>query len=108
MMDQLFLFLAIFFEIAGTCSLKMSNGFSKIAYVPIVVLAYGLAFTFFGFSLKGIDISIAYAIWSGIGIVGTTLFGILFFDESLSFTKTLFIGLILVGVIGLNFSVRHP
>ncbi|MBW4661881.1 MAG: multidrug efflux SMR transporter [Drouetiella hepatica Uher 2000/2452] len=106
-MDQLFLFLAIFFEIAGTYSLKMSNGFSKVIYIPSVILAYSLAFTFFGFSLKSIDISIAYAIWSGIGIVGTTLFGILFFNESIDFSKAMFIGLILVGVVGLNFSAHH-
>lgn len=107
-MDRLLLFLAIFFEIVGTFSLKMSNGFSHIIYIPIVILAYSLAFTCFGFSLKSIDISIAYAIWSGIGIAGTTLFGVFLFGEKLGLSQALFIGLILIGAVGLNFSVHRP
>ena len=53
------------------------------------------------------DIGVAYAIWAGVGIVGTMLLGIFVFGESLSFAKTLFIGLILIGALGLNLSFRH-
>lgn len=87
-MDRIFLFSAIFCEIFGTYSLKMTKGFTKPVYIPSVILAYVLGFTFFGFSLRSIDIGVAYAIWAGVGIVGTMLLGIFVFGESLSLYNT--------------------
>ncbi|GAB1537937.1 hypothetical protein NUACC21_05920 [Scytonema sp. NUACC21] len=101
-MAWLFLFLAIACEIFGTMSLKLANGFSKPIYLIGGVVGYPLAFIFFGLSLKKIEVSIGYAVWSGVGIIGTSLLGSIFFKESFSPTKALFIGLILLGVIGLS------
>lgn len=106
-MERIFLFSAIFCEIFGTYFLKMTGGFTKPVYIPRIILAYVLGFTFFGFSLRSIDIRVAYAIWAGVGIVGTMLLGIFVFGESLNFAKTLFIGLIFIGALGLNLSFPH-
>jgi multidrug transporter EmrE-like cation transporter len=101
-MSWLFLFLAIACEIFGTSSLKLANGFSNPIYLIGTVVGYPLAFSFFGLSLKKIEVSIGYAVWSGVGIIGTSLLGLIIFKESFSWAKALFIGLILAGVIGLS------
>lgn len=101
-MSWLFLFLAIACEIFATTSLKFADGFSKAIYLIGAVVGYPLAFSFFSLSLKNIEISIGYAVWSGVGIVGTSLLGSLIFRESFSLTKAFFMGLILAGVIGLS------
>ncbi|MCP6758393.1 MAG: multidrug efflux SMR transporter [Fischerella sp. CENA71] len=101
-MAWFFLFLAIACEIFGTTSLKLANVFSQPIYLMGAVVGYPLAFSFFGFSLKKIEVSVGYAIWSGIGIIGTSLLGSIIFQENFRPTKALFIGLIFVGVIGLN------
>jgi multidrug transporter EmrE-like cation transporter len=101
-MAWVFLFLAIACEIFGTTSLKLADGFSKPIYLMGAVIGYPLAFSFFAFSLKQIEISIGYAVWSGIGIIGTSILGAMIFQENISLAKALCIGLIFVGVIGLN------
>lgn len=101
-MAWLFLFLAIACEIFATTSLKLANGFSKPGYLISAVVGYPLAFSFFSFSLKEIQISIGYAVWSGVGIVGTSLLGSILFKESLNPTKAFFMGLIFAGVLGLS------
>ncbi|MCX7596466.1 MAG: multidrug efflux SMR transporter [Fischerella sp.] len=101
-MAWVFLFLAIACEIFGTTSLKLANGFSKPIYLVGAIVGYPLAFSFFAFSLKTIDISIGYAVWSGIGILGTSILGAIIFQENISLAQALCIGLIFVGAIGLN------
>ena len=100
--NELFLFLAIISEIFATTCLKMTNGSFKSIYLIGVCIGYVLAFGFLSIAIKTIDISIAYAIWSGLGIIGITMIGILLFNESISLLKIIFICAILVGVIGLN------
>lgn len=102
-MAWLFLFLAIACEIFGTTSLKLADGFAKPIYLIGAVVGYPLAFSFFGLSLKQIDISIGYAVWSGVGIIGTSLLGSMLFRENISTAKVLFMSLIFVGVIGVSF-----
>jgi multidrug transporter EmrE-like cation transporter len=101
-MSWVFLFFAIACEIFGTTSLKFADGFSKPIYLIGAVVGYPLALSFFSLSLKNIEISIGYAVWSGVGIVGTSLLGSLIFRESFSPTKAFFMGLILAGVLGLS------
>ncbi|MGJ5672089.1 MAG: DMT family transporter [Nostochopsis sp.] len=102
-MAWVFLFLAIACEIFGTTSLKLADGFSKPTYLIGAIIGYPLAFSFFAFSLKTIEVSVGYAVWSGIGIIGTSILGAIMFQEHISLTKALCIGLISVGIIGLNF-----
>lgn len=106
--NELFLFFAIISEILATTCLKMTNGSFKSIYLIGVSIGYILAFGFLSIAIKTIDISIAYAIWSGLGIIGITIIGILLFNESISLLKIIFIGAILIGVIGLNLLERSP
>ncbi len=103
-MAWIFLLLAIACEIFATTSLKLASGVSKPIYLIGAVVGYPLSFSFFALSLKTIEISIAYAVWSGIGIIGTSLLGALVFQENLNPSKMLFICLILAGAIGLSLS----
>ncbi len=103
-MYWLYLGLAIIFEVFGTTSMKLSQGFTKIIPTISMIFFYMLSFTFLTLALKRIDISVAYAIWSGVGVMLISLIGILFFKESVSLLKILSIILIVVGVVGLHLS----
>jgi small multidrug resistance pump len=103
---QFWLFLAgaIAFETAGTTSMKLSAGFSRLVPSLLIFVFYTISFAALTFALKGIDVSLAYAIWSGIGTVLITITGILYFQEPLTSIKIISIGLIVAGVVGLNLS----
>lgn len=106
-MNWLFLFLAIISEILATTCLKMTNGSFKSVYLIGVTVGYSLAFGFLSIAIKTIEISVAYAVWSGFGIIGISIIGIFLFKESISLPKIIFIGAILFGVIGLNLLEKH-
>jgi len=89
-----YLSLAILFEIAATSLLKLSQGFSKLFFGCLALMFYGLCFFFLSLSLKGIQLNLAYAIWSGIGLVGTTILSILLWHEKV--TGPLLIGCLLI------------
>ncbi len=97
-----YLFCGIVFEITGTTCMKLSAGFTKILPSVAIFVFYGLSFSCLTISLKKIDVSLAYSIWSGVGTVLISLVGILWFRESSSMTKLISIALIVIGVIGLN------
>nr|WP_106781499.1 multidrug efflux SMR transporter [Lysinibacillus timonensis] len=103
-MHWLYLTLAIVFEIVGTVSMKLSHGFTKGIPSLLMILFYILAFVSLNFSLKTIPVSIAYAIWSGIGTAAIAIIGYFFFKETLTLMKASAIMLIIVGVILLNIS----
>ncbi|NCN85177.1 MAG: multidrug efflux SMR transporter [Sphingomonadales bacterium] len=100
----IFLGIAILFEVAGTSMLKASAGFTKMAFAGGAMLAYWVSFWFLSIALVKIPVGVAYAIWSGAGICLITVIGWLVFRQSLSMMQIGFIGLILVGAIGLNLS----
>lgn len=102
MKNWLFLLLAIISETVATSTLKMSEGFSKPLPSAVTVAGYGLAFYCLSLTLRTIPIGVAYAIWSGIGIVLVTLVGV-FFYRQVPDPITLFgLALILVGVLVIN------
>ncbi|WP_018664372.1 DMT family transporter [Heyndrickxia acidiproducens] len=103
-MSWSFLFLGIFFEILGTTSMKLSAGFSKWVPSILLFLFYGLSLTFVTLSLKKIEVSIAYAVWSGLGTAIITAVSFFYFKEPVTLAKIFFILMIIGGVIGLNFS----
>lgn len=103
-MYWIFLCLAIFFEVAGTTTMKLSNGLSKVIPSALMIVFYISSLSFLTLALKNIEISIAYAVWSGMGIVVITLIGFLYFGESLSIVKIISILLIIIGVVTLNFT----
>ena len=105
-MSGVYLAAAIFLEICGTTSLKLSDGFSRIAPSGAVVLCYVASFALLGLALRGIDLSIAYAIWAGVGTALVAAIGIVWFGESAGGWKLLCLGLIVLGVAGLHLSER--
>jgi len=101
-MAWVYLMIAIFLEVAGTVSMKLSQGFTKALPSALMVVFYLLAFSSLNLSLKHIPVSVAYAIWSGIGTAAIAIIGFLVFHESLGLWKAVSILLIILGVIGLN------
>ncbi|MBX7240533.1 MAG: multidrug efflux SMR transporter [Bacteroidia bacterium] len=104
-MNWYYLLLAILFDVAGTTSMKLSIGFSRLIPSLAVVVSYILCFAFFTLALKKMETSTAYAIWSGLGTAIIALVGVVVFKESFDLTKLISIILIILGVIGLNLSV---
>ncbi|HMA85637.1 MAG TPA: multidrug efflux SMR transporter [Desulfosalsimonadaceae bacterium] len=97
-----FLIIAIILEVAGTTSMKLSEGFSRWLPSILIFVFYGLSFAGLTLALKRIDVSIAYAIWAGLGTALITVIGLVYFKEPATLIKLISIGLIVVGVIGLN------
>lgn len=100
----LYLMLAIFTEVAGTTSMKLSEGFTEVGPSVLIFIFYGLSLTFLAKSLKRLEVGFAYAIWSAIGTLLIFFIGVHFFEEPLTIVKFLSLGFIIVGVIGLKIS----
>ena len=96
------LVLAIASEVAGTAGLKASAGFARLGPSLLAILGYALAFYFLSQSLKYLPLGVAYAIWSGLGTVGSVLLGVLIWKEILGPWHLFGIALIVVGVVILN------
>jgi small multidrug resistance pump len=103
-MHWFYLILAIALEVSGTTCMKLSQGFTKILPSVLIFIFYGLCFSFLTLALKKIDVSVAYAVWSGLGTTLIATIGILWFREPVTAIKLISLGLIIVGVIGLNAS----
>jgi small multidrug resistance pump len=103
-MPWVLLGLAIGTEIAATVSLKASDGFSNLWPSVVVVVGYVASFLLLAKALKDLEVGVAYAIWSAVGTAAVALLGIWLFGESASWSKAFWIGVILVGVIGLQAS----
>ena len=91
-MNWVVLFIAGLFETAWAVGMKYSHGFTMA--VSVVLLSY---------SLKSLPVGTAYAVWTGIGAVGTAILGIYLFGESKDLVRLLFIALIIIGIMGLRF-----
>lgn len=96
------LLLAILSEIMGTMSLRLSQGFTRPLPSLFVLVGYGLTFYLLSLSLKHIPLSIAYAIWAGLGTAGTVIIGTFVFRETMDVWRIFGIMLILAGVFVLN------
>jgi small multidrug resistance pump len=107
-MSRTYLAAAIVLEICGTTSLKLSDGFTRIGPSGAVVLCYLLSFALLGLALRGIELSIAYAVWSGIGTAVVAAIGIVWFGESAGGWKLLCLGLIVLGVVRGSTSLSMP
>jgi small multidrug resistance pump len=101
-MSWIFLVAAIFFEVAGTTFLKLSNGFSKLVPVIFMFIFYITSLLLLSLVLKKIEVGTAYAIWSGVGTATITLVGIVFFSESINILKIGGILLVIAGITVLN------
>jgi small multidrug resistance pump len=101
-MAWLYLVAAIVTEVIGTTSMKFSEGFSKLTPSILVFVFYGLSLVALTLALKRIDVSVAYAVWSGLGTAMIAAIGLLIFKEPLTLVKMLSLLCIIAGVIGLN------
>jgi multidrug transporter EmrE-like cation transporter len=97
-----FLAIAIVAEVIATTALKASEGFSNLLPSVLVVGGYGVAFYCLSMTLRTLPVGIAYAVWSGAGIVLVSLLGWLVYGQKLDPWAVLGIGLIMSGVLVLN------
>jgi small multidrug resistance pump len=93
---------AILAEVIGTSALKASAGFSRLWPSLVVVAGYGTAFYFLSLALRNIPIGVAYAVWSGAGIVLIAAIGTIVFKQKLDIPALIGMGLIVAGVLVLN------
>ncbi len=109
-MPYLYLCIAIVCEVIGTSALTASAGFTKLLPSLLTVAGYGIAFYCLSLTLQTMAVGIAYAIWSGVGIVLISVVGLVWFRQSLDLPALLGIGLIVAGVLVVNLfskSVTH-
>ena len=93
---------AITLEIAGTVSMKLSQGFSRPLPSVLLFVFYAASFFLMTIAVKRIDVSVSYAIWSGVGTATIALIGVLWFRETLTWIQVASIVLIIAGVVGLR------
>jgi small multidrug resistance pump len=98
-MKWLCLFIAIISEVIGTSALKASQGFTRLIPSLLVIGGYATAFYFLSLTLKAIPVGIAYAIWSGVGILLVSIAGFVLYRQSLDLPAITGISLIVTGVI---------
>ncbi|MDF2615900.1 MAG: putative small multidrug resistance protein [Sedimentibacter sp.] len=101
-MEWIYLVTAGFFEVGWAMGLKYSQGFTKMLPSAITVAGMVASFYFLSLSLKSLPLGNAYAIWTGIGIVGTVVLGIILFKEQINVMRIICIALIVVGIVGLK------
>jgi small multidrug resistance pump len=98
----LFLAVAIVSEVVGTSALRASAGFSRLWPSAVVVLGYASAFYFLSLTLETIPVGVAYAVWSGVGIVLIALIAWLVYGQALDLPAIVGMSLIVAGVVILN------
>lgn len=101
-MSWFILLLAGLFEIAWAIGLKYTEGFTRLWPMLGTVAAMGVSITLLGLAMKSLPLGTAYAIWVGIGAVGTALLGMLLFDEPATVARLVSLGLIVAGLVGLK------
>jgi len=104
MISWIFLLIAILSEVAGTICMKLSMGLTKLIPTIVMFVLYGVSFSALALSLKTIDVSVSYAVWSGLGTAIIAVAGYFIFGEPLGGFKIASICLIIIGVVGLNIS----
>jgi len=103
-MTWIYLALAILLEVAGTTCMKLAEGLTRLAPSILLFVFYTLSFGMLTLALKRIDVSFAYAVWSGVGTALIATIGVLWFKEPMTALKLISLALIIIGVVGLNFS----
>ncbi len=96
------LLIAGLLEVVWAIGLKYTEGFSKLAPSAITITAMIASVWLLALALKGIPVGTGYAVWTGIGAVGTAILGIVLFNETATIARLLCIGLIVAGIFGLK------
>ena len=103
-MGWVLLIVAILLEVAGTTNMKLSEGFSRPVPSVLVLFFYALSIIALTFAVNRLEVSVAYALWSGMGTALVAIIGLWFFQESITIIKVVALGLIIVGVVMLHFT----
>ena len=106
-MQWIFLLLAGVLEVTWAVSMKYSDGFTVLLPSVVTVIGYILSAVFLSMALKSLPLGTAYAMWTGFGIIGTTILGIFLFNEKLSLPQVLCVILIVVGIVGLKLLAKE-
>ena len=106
-MQWIILLLAGLFEIGWAIAMKYSDGFTVLLPSVITAVGYIASAVFLSMALKQLPLGTAYAMWTGMGIVGTTVLGVFLFQEKLSVPQGICVILILVGIIGLKLLAKE-
>ncbi len=101
-MEWIYLVVAGFLEVGWAMGMKYSHGFTKILPSILTVIGMVASFYFLSLSLKSLPLGNAYAIWTGIGTVGTVVLGIILFKEPINLMRLICIVFIVVGIVGLK------
>jgi small multidrug resistance pump len=104
MLAWIYLSAAIASEVVGTVFLRYTDGFSNPAPSVLAVIAYSLSLWLTALALKGLEISLAYAVWAGVGTAAIAVIGMAAMGESVNALKLASIMLVIGGVVGLNLS----
>ena len=102
MIYWVYLLIAILTEVVGTTMMKVSQGLTRLIPSILMFIMYAISFVFMALALKKLEVSTAYAIWSGLGTAVIAAIGIVWFQESFTIPKVLGTLLVIIGVVLLN------
>ena len=105
-MSWIYLIIAGLLEVAWAATMKSTQGFTKLYPSLITLGLMGVSFYLLGLAMRDLPVSTSYAVWVGIGAVGTAIVGLFFLGEERSPLRLISIGLIVLGVIGLRLAER--
>ncbi len=103
-MSWIILFFAGLFEVGWAVGLKYTDGFSRPLPTALTIAAMAISLGLLGLAMKELPLGTAYAIWTGVGAVGTVIAGIILFGESMALVRLVSVALIVCGLIGLKVS----
>lgn len=101
-MSWIYLFFAGLFEIGWAVGLKYTHGFTRLTPSLLTVAAMAISLFLLGLALRSLPLGTAYAIWTGIGTIGTAILGIVLFSEPAAALRLVCIGMIAAGIVGLK------
>lgn len=101
-MSWVYLFIAGVVEVGFTTAIRYTDGFTKLVPSVLVLVLAAISFFFVAKSTETIPLGTAYAIWGGLGAVGTVAVGILYFDEPVEFWRMFFLVMLLAAIAGLK------
>ncbi|QIG54728.1 multidrug efflux SMR transporter [Altererythrobacter sp. BO-6] len=95
----IYLSIAILFEVAATSALKASDGMSRLTPTILALVGYGIAFFCLARAMREVPLGVAYAVWSGVGIVALVVIDYLFYSKGFDIRETIGIAMVLAGVL---------
>lgn len=101
-MAWLYLLVAGAFEVVWATTLKLSHGFSNMTWSIFTIFGMIVSFGFLSLALKNIQLSVAYPIWTGIGVIGSIFVGLFLFQDKINGITWLFVALLVIGIVGIK------